>query len=171
MPLCASSACSASVPRPHPSFGGQRYVTAGFDGSRFPSAPNWRMETGTRPPHALHNGTTKRDGASPVFTGVRVPSRNFTLVKHRGLPARSGMFSNQRPVTRLPLSLPARQVRTRPENRRAREWAGGPGAGHTEDRQKTPHFLNGLRALGALSCLPSCSPGIEDSRRVSTISI
>src|ERR1017187_7963953 len=129
------------------------------------------METGTRPPHAHHNGTTKRDGASPVFTGVRVPSRNFTLVKHRGLPARSGMFSDQGPVTRLPLSLPARQVRTRPENRRAREWAGGPGAGHTEDRQKTPHFLNGLRALGALSCLPSCSPGIEDSRRVSTISI
>ena len=36
---CVSSAWSASVPHPHPGFGGQRHVTAGFDGSRIPVCP------------------------------------------------------------------------------------------------------------------------------------
>src|ERR1022692_2632738 len=42
---------------------------------------------------------------------------------------------------------------------------------HTENYQETPQFLNNLRDLDALSRRASCSPGIETSRRASTIAI
>jgi len=48
---------------------------------------------------------------------------------------------------------------------------GGPPGGHKVHRQKSPHFLNGLRDLGAGSCRALCSLGIENSRGVSRLPI
>jgi len=47
----------------------------------------------------------------------------------------------------------------------------GPDCRHTEHHQKLTQLLNSLRALSVLSCLDPCSPGIENSRRVSTNAI